>query len=184
MVAGRKALVRAAFLQNFGIARPMKVGKEGIAAAIAALLAFAAEDRASVRAALQAPLLHWRDVLADTAGVGAQIDPDPTGNPFDRLRVTVLPNAGIEAVDIVHALETGTPSIRVRTHQIEHGSFVMDPRSLGEGETGIVAERLRAAIEEARRNRGEGKADRVQAWKTERAHALRHWPDAPTESVS
>jgi L-seryl-tRNA(Ser) seleniumtransferase len=180
VVAGRKEPVRAAFLQNYGIARPMKVGKEGIAAAIAALQAFAAEDRASVRAALLEPLLRWREALADMAGVRAEIDPDPTGNPFDRLRVTVLPDAGFQAMEIVHALETGTPSIRVRTHQIEHGSFVMDPRSLGENELGIVAERLRAAIAEAQRNRDEGMADRVQAWKIQRANDLRNWPDAQT----
>ena len=56
----------------------------------------------------------------------------------------------------------------------------MDPRSLGENELGIVAERLRAAIGEARRNRDEGKADGVQAWKIQRANDLRHWPDAQT----
>ena len=43
-------MVRAAFLQNYGIGRPMKVGKEGIAAAIVALRTFAAEDRAAIRA--------------------------------------------------------------------------------------------------------------------------------------
>jgi D-glucosaminate-6-phosphate ammonia-lyase len=181
VVAGRKALVRAAFLQNYGIARPMKVGKEGIAAAIGALQAHAAEDRASIRASLREPLLMWREAVSDMAGVTAEIDPDPTGNPFDRLRVTVLPGAGFQAVDIVHALETGTPSIRVRTHQIEHGSFVMDPRSLSAGETGIVAGRLREAIADARRQ-DEGKSDRVQAWKSQRAHALLDWPDAQKEA--
>jgi L-seryl-tRNA(Ser) seleniumtransferase len=181
VVAGRKALVRAAFLQNYGIARPMKVGKEGIAAAIGALQAHAAEDRASIRASLREPLLMWREAVSDMAGVTAEIDPDPTGNPFDRLRVTVLPGAGFQAVDIVHALETGTPSIRVRTHQIEHGSFVMDPRSLSAGETEIVAGRLREAIADARRQ-DEGKSDRVQAWKSQRAHALLDWPDAQKEA--
>lgn len=179
--------MRAAFLQNFGILQPMKVGEEGIAAAIVALLALAVEDRASVRAALQEllqePLLRWREALADITGVGAEIDPDPTGNPFDRLRVTVLSDAGLEAVDVVPALGTGARSIRVRTHQIEHGWFVVDPRSPREGETGIVAERLRAAIGEARRNRDEAKADSVQAWKNQRAHALRHWPDARIEAA-
>src|SRR6185437_15732386 len=34
IVAGRKSLVRATFLQNCGIGRGMKVGKEGIAGAI------------------------------------------------------------------------------------------------------------------------------------------------------
>lgn len=180
IVSGRKALVRAAFLQNYGIGRPMKVGKEGIAAAIVALKAFAGEDRAVMRAALQEPLLHWRRAIADIAEVSAELDPDPTDNPFDRLRITVLPGAGFAAVDVVHALETGTPSIRVRTHQLEHGSFVMDPRSLGPDERDVVAERLRAAIGEARRNRGDG----VQAWKTERANALSLWPDMQAEAAS
>jgi D-glucosaminate-6-phosphate ammonia-lyase len=180
IVSGRKAMVRAAFLQNYGIGRPMKVGKEGIAAAIVALRAFAAEDRGAVRAALRGPLLYWREAVADIEGIRAELDSDPTGNPFDRLRVTILPDAEFMAVDVVHALETGSPSIRVRTHQLEHGSFVMDPRSLGEGERDVVAERLRAAIGEARRNRGEG----VQAWKVQRANALRLWPDMQTEAAS
>lgn len=180
IVSGRKALVRAAFLQNYGIGRPMKVGKEGIAAAIVALRTFAGEDRAALRAALRQPLLRWREAVADIAGIRADIDPDPTDNPFDRLRINVLPDAGFAAVDVVHALETGTPSIRVRTHQLEHGSFVMDPRSLGEGERDVVSERLRAAIGEARTNRGEG----VQAWKVARANAIRHWPDTQNEAAS
>ncbi len=179
IVSGRKALVRAAFLQNYGIGRPMKVGKEGIAAAIVALRTFAGEDRAALRAALRQPLLRWREAVADIAGIRADIDPDPTDNPFDRLRINVLPDAGFAAVDVVHALETGTPSIRVRTHQLEHGSFVMDPRSLGPGEHDVVAERLRAAIGEARRNQGDG----VQAWKTARAGVLRLWPDISAESA-
>jgi L-seryl-tRNA(Ser) seleniumtransferase len=158
----------------------MKVGKEGIAAAIAALQAFSAGDRGVERATLREPLLRWREALADVVGVRAELDPDPTGNPFDRLRITVLPDAGFAAVDVVHALEAGTPSIRVRTHQIDHGSFVLDPRSLGEGEQNLVTERLHAAIAEARQNRAEGQIAGVQEWKVKRAQALRSWPDAPT----
>ena len=50
IVAGRKDLVRAAFLQNGGIGRGMKVGKESIAGTIAALEAWAQRDHAAVRA--------------------------------------------------------------------------------------------------------------------------------------
>lgn len=184
IVAGRKALVRAAFLQNYGIGRPMKVGKEGIAAAMVALQAFVTEDRAAVREKLQEPLLFWKDAINDVAGVKAEIDADPTGNPFDRLRITVLSLAGFSAADLVHALEAGAPSIRVRTHQIEHGSFVMDPRSLGAGEREIVAERLLAAIDEARRHKGEGEGLAAQAWKVRRANDLRCWPDLGVEATS
>ena len=50
IVAGRKDLVRATFLQNYGIGRGMKVGKESIAGAIAALDAWGKRDHAAVRA--------------------------------------------------------------------------------------------------------------------------------------
>jgi L-seryl-tRNA(Ser) seleniumtransferase len=178
IVAGRKLLVRAAFLQNYGIGRPMKVGKEGIAAAIVALQAFAAGDRVAEREALRGPLRHWQKAIANIAGVRGDLDPDPTGNPFDRLRITVLPDAGFAAVDLIHALETGTPSIGVRTHQVDHDSFVMDARSLGEGELDVVTERLLTAIDEARKG---GNKDGIQAWKVRRAQALRNWPDAQLE---
>ena len=54
IVAGAKELVRATYLQNIGIGRGMKVGKEGIAGAIAALEAWATRDHAAIRAR-QAP---------------------------------------------------------------------------------------------------------------------------------
>ena len=179
IVAGRKKLVRAAFLQNYGIGRPMKVGKEGIAAAIVALQVFAAGDRAAEREALRVPLLHWQKSIANIAGLRGDLDPDPTGNPFDRLRITVLPDAGFTAVDLIYALEAGTPSIRVRTHQLDHGSFVMDARSLGEGELDVVTERLCAAIDEARKA---GTEEGSSVWRVRRTEDLRNWPDAQLES--
>ncbi|WP_291651569.1 PLP-dependent transferase [Bosea sp. (in: a-proteobacteria)] len=177
IVAGRKALVRAAFLQSQGIARPMKVGKEGIAAALAALSLYMAEDRKTVQAGLRATLLRLRDQLAGMRGIVAEIDPDPTGNPFDRLRLSVGPEAGFQAVDMVRALENGTPPVRVRTHQIEHGSFVIDIRSMRDGELPIVGDCLRAAAARA----ANGPRTTVQEWKAERGSALARWPDSGME---
>jgi len=184
IVAGRKAAVRAAYLQSFGIGRPMKVGKESIAAAIAALRAFVAEDREAVRAEGRAILEYWRGHFAGLKAIRAELDPDPTGNPFDRLRITVEPGAGFAAVDLVRLLETGTPSIRVRTHQIEHGSFVLDHRSLGAGEREIVVNRLIAAVAEAAGGDPRAQASAVQAWKVDRAAGLKRWPDLTSEEAT
>lgn len=187
LVCGRKSLVRAAFLQNFGIARPMKVGKEGVAAALAALECFMAEDRELVRAADREILDYWKAELSGYAGVQASLDPDPTGNPFDRLRITVDPVAApLDAVTLVYRLETGQPSIRVRSHQLEHGSFVMDPRSLGNGESEMVAARIRAVLDEAERSNGTGEAigdgAMIQAWRDRRSAMLAAWPDTIADS--
>jgi D-glucosaminate-6-phosphate ammonia-lyase len=183
IVAGTKALVRAAYLQNSGIARPMKVGKEGIAAAIVALQLYQTEDRSKAREALRATLLQLRDALAGVDGLSAEIDPDPTGNPFDRLRLSVAPDAGFTAVDIVSALEAGTPSIRMRTHQIEHGSFVIDFRSLRDGELPVVIDRLNAAIAESTRAKASGGGISVQQWKAGHGARASRWPDAPAEAA-
>lgn len=184
IVAGRKALVRAAFLQNSGIARPMKVGKEGIAAALVALELYGAQDRERMRASLRDRLLLLRAGLTRPPGVSAELDPDPTGNPFDRLRIAVAPESDFEAVDIVYALEAGTPSIRVRSHQVDQGSFVIDLRSLRDGELPVVIDGLNAAMAKAASSRANGESVTVQQWKAERAAALSRWPDITREATS
>jgi D-glucosaminate-6-phosphate ammonia-lyase len=62
IVAGKKALVRAAYFQNGGIGRGMKVGKEGIVGAIAALEQWQQRDHAAIRARERGYLTLWREV--------------------------------------------------------------------------------------------------------------------------
>lgn len=49
IVAGRSTLVEACLLQQQGIGRPMKVGKEGVIGAIAAIEAWASDDRRALQ---------------------------------------------------------------------------------------------------------------------------------------
>ena len=53
-------MVQACFYQEHGIGRPMKVGKEGVAGAIAALEAWMTDDRDQALQALNARLLARR----------------------------------------------------------------------------------------------------------------------------
>lgn len=182
IVAGRRALVRAAFLQSYGIARPMKVGKESIAGALAALVAWTRRDHEAERRRDREKLDWWRSRLEGCPGITATIDPDPTGNPFERLRVAVdADRAGLSAVQLVCELETGDPPIAVRAHDIEQGCFVMDPRSLGEHELEVVADRLRAILDAARAGHRASVAADVQQWKLRKVQALKAWPDRPTD---
>src|SRR3569623_3297901 len=63
IVAGRRDLVRAVYLQNSGIGRGFKVGKEGIAGTIAALEAWERTDHAATRAEERSLLDHWVEAL-------------------------------------------------------------------------------------------------------------------------
>jgi L-seryl-tRNA(Ser) seleniumtransferase len=177
IVAGRKDLVRAAFLQNRGIGRGMKVGKEGIAGTIAALEAWERRDHAAVRARETAALHLWRGVLDGRAGVAATIVPDPTDNPLDRLQVAVAPEtAGITAWDLADRLASGPAPVIVRDHEIEHGFFLMDPCNLHPGEAEVVARRLREELDRAAASNAPI-ATPLDARAARRAAALLAWPD-------
>jgi L-seryl-tRNA(Ser) seleniumtransferase len=153
LVAGRKALVRAAYLQNRGIGRGMKVGKESIVGAMAALHAWETRDHAAIRAAETRHLHLWCGELEGRQGVRAEIEPDPTHNPLDRLRVTIVPDeARTTAWDLADALASGLRPVIVRDHEIEHGYFYLDPCNLHPGEAELVAARLAEELDSAMRS--------------------------------
>jgi L-seryl-tRNA(Ser) seleniumtransferase len=177
IVAGRRDLVRAAFLQNLGIGRGMKVGKEGVAGTIAALEAWERRDHAAVRARETEALNLWREALDGRPGVTAAIVPDPTDNPLDRLQVAVDPaEAHITAWDLADRLAAGARPVIVRDHEIEHGYFLMDPCNLHPGEAPIVATRLAEELDLALAS-NEIIATPVSARRVRRARARLAWPD-------
>jgi L-seryl-tRNA(Ser) seleniumtransferase len=174
IVAGRKDLVRATFLQNGGIGRGMKVGKEGIAGTMAALRAWGERDHAAVRERESGYLRLWQERLGRLKGVTTTIIADPTGNPLDRLKVSIDPvDAGTTAWALATALIAADPPISVRDHEVEHGFFQLDPCSLHGGEAEIVAEQIERTLA-AIRGRPGPSLDELRA----KAHArLMAWPD-------
>ncbi len=177
IVAGRKALVRAAYLQNGGIGRGMKVGKEGMVGTIAALQAWETRDHAGIRARETASLALWTEALADRPGVTATLEPDPTCNPLDRLKVHVDPGqAHITAWDLADALASGPRPVIVRDHEIEHGFFYLDPCNLHPGEDAIVAARLSEELDRARRS-NDIIATPLEHRRNRRVAAAQRWPD-------
>jgi L-seryl-tRNA(Ser) seleniumtransferase len=171
IVTGRKDLVRAAYLQNRGVARAMKVGKESVAGTMAALDAWEKRDHAGIRRREEAALNLWKEALQGISGISAEIIPDPTNNPLDRLQVFVRPESRFSAAGLASALAAGSPPVIVRNHEVERGHFFLDPCNLHPGEAEIVAERLRAVL--AARDRP---ADAMKAARKDSSGALR-WPD-------
>lgn len=177
IVAGRKDLVRATFLQNMGIGRGMKVGKESILGTIAALEAWGRRDHAAVRRVEQAALDLWRERLGAIAGVTATLEPDPTHNPLDRLKVAVDPAAArITAWELADRLAAGSPPVIVRDHEVEHGYFFLDPCNLHPGEAAVVAERIEAELTEAKARPGSNHPP-ASARRERRFARLLAWPD-------
>jgi uncharacterized pyridoxal phosphate-dependent enzyme len=171
IVAGRKDLVRAAYLQNRGIGRGMKVGKESIAGVMAALEAWEKRDHAGIRERERQALNLWLSTLQAIPGVAAEIVPDPTDNPLDRLKVAVHPDSGFSAASLAAALAAGDPPVIVRDHETERGHFFLDPCNLHPGEAQIVASRLSNTL------RSSNAARFAEAGKGRGLKALLSWPD-------
>lgn len=143
IVAGRRDRVRAAYIQNIGVGRGLKIGKESIAGVIAAMEAWMTRDHDAIRAEEAAALDLWREAVAGLPGIRATKAPDPTGNPLDRLQIDVDPAAaGAGAATFARALAQRDPRIVVRNHEVELGYFQLDPCNLAPGQADLVATAL------------------------------------------
>ena len=177
IVAGSKALIRACYLQNRGIGRGMKVGKETILGVSAALVAWKTRDHAGIRARERAALDTWVTALADRPGVTATIVPDPTNNPLDRLKVAIDPGtARITAWNLAMRLATGDRPVIVRDHEIEHGHFFLDPCNLHPQEEHVVAQRLVEELDKAILSNDVISTPINEVWLA-REQAILNWPD-------
>lgn len=177
IIAGRKDLVRASFLQNYGIGRGLKVGKESIVGAIAALEAWEKRDHAAVRAREDGYLALWQKRFAGLPGIGAEIVPDPTDNPLSRLKLSVDPDrARTTAWHLADALASGDPPVIVRDHEVEHGFFFMDPCNLHPGEEHTVAARVVEECEKALKRNAVPEGTPLER-RARRFQRMLAWPD-------
>jgi uncharacterized pyridoxal phosphate-dependent enzyme len=177
IVAGKKDLVRSAYLQNMGIGRGMKVGKESIFGVMAALKAWETRDHSGMRERESGYLNLWKQALDGRPGVTALIEPDPTNNPLDRMRVIInAEEAHITAWDLSDALARGSPPIIVRDHEVEHRYFYLDPCNLHPGQEKIVAQRLGEELDKARAS-NEIIATPLERRSRHRFDGALRWPD-------
>lgn len=162
-VAGRLDLVRACYLQDKGIGRPMKVGKEGVIATIAALERWERLDHEAIRAERQARLERARARLASLPGLAVSIELDAASRLFSRLLLHVDPaTAGLTASELAQALWEETPSIYVRSLMADIGLIQIDLRRASDELADHIAETI-AGIVRAAAARGPSRALNVPA---------------------
>ncbi len=177
IVVGKRAHVRHAYMQNIGIGRGMKVGKEGILATAATLKAWTQRDHAADRRRQDGNLTLWQAALQGRAGVRTDILPDPTGNPLNRLRVYVEPTqARASAWDLADLLAQAERPIIVRDDEIDQGYFELDPCNVHDGEADIVAHTLQQVIDAAAAAPTPATTS-VHERRNRSAQALLRWPD-------
>lgn len=143
IVCGREELVRAVELQSAGIGRAMKIGKEGVFGAIAALRERMALDLDDWAADQRAKAAYLAARLQDLRGVQVTLEKDKVGQPVTRVRLEVDPEkAGLSAEEICQALPRCDHSIKPRAHHTDEGWFLLEPVHISQEEMDYVIQEL------------------------------------------
>lgn len=175
IVAGRRDLIRATYLQHRGIGRKMKASKEAIIGAMTALEAWKTRDHTAERGTETARVARWLERLGTLPGVSASIHEDWTGNPVQRARLVIDPSAsGCPAHILSARLAARSPSIVVRDDHAERGEIYLDPCNLTDDEAERVAD---AFAEELHRAAEIGSHKSWADAKRESSAAILRWPD-------
>ncbi len=140
-ITGRRELIEACEAQTHGIARPMKVGKEQIAALVVALERYATRDTGAEQERerrVNAVVLNAIDGI-DTVDVSLRLD--EAGRPIERVAISARDGA-FDVRELVDFLADGAPSIRTRNHHLDAGIVAIDPREVSEKQADVIADRL------------------------------------------
>jgi L-seryl-tRNA(Ser) seleniumtransferase len=135
MICGRLDLVRACYLQNYGIGRAMKVGKEGIAGCMAAVEAWYSRD-------IEEQQRHWRKlaaILAEKVAIREGHAPHAAICPLP-------PGVELSAQAVANHLREGDPPVWVRHADNQRRELVLDLRVMSEQDASRIAERLASAF--------------------------------------
>ena len=147
VVAGSRELIEAVYLQNRGIGRGMKAGKEAIVGAMAALEYRMTEDIAAWTAEQDRKVAMILGLLEGISGLELSVDADPNGCPFSRARLDLEPaTAGHSAASLSEALAEGNPTIVTRAHHADEGYFYLDAIEMTDPQIEFVCERVREIL--------------------------------------
>ena len=138
MICGKRDLIHATYLQNWGIGRAMKVGKEGIAGCMAAVERWYARD-------LDAERQRW-DRLAGILGKQLRVC-HTAGDPV--AHVEVPPSVGLTARQVANVLREGDPAVWVRGTRdaADSHSLALALRVMDEADAAAIAAAIKRVFD-------------------------------------
>ncbi|CAN5627002.1 DgaE family pyridoxal phosphate-dependent ammonia lyase [soil metagenome] len=152
LILGRADLIEACRLNgspNPSIGRPMKVGKEELAGALAAVNDTLNQDETELIAGYETVVHGWIEDLSRLKGISAERTfPSEAGQPMPRALIRFL-EGGTERRDaVIASLREGPVRVEVATESTVPDGIFLNPQTLEPGDEEIVAQRLKAAIED------------------------------------
>jgi L-seryl-tRNA(Ser) seleniumtransferase len=149
IVAGGKKHIKNIYLQNLGIGRGFKVGKEAIYAAIIAVENWYKKNWKEELIKQSKILQFWINFInkKNYAGISYEVVADPTGNKINRLRIFVNSRkANFTIYSLAYNLEKNKPSIYVRDDLIFLDHFDLDTCNLKINQEKIVMREIDKVI--------------------------------------
>jgi L-seryl-tRNA(Ser) seleniumtransferase len=152
ILAGRADLIRAAQTHSsphHSIGRTGKAAKEDIVGLLVALERYVARDHAAETARWRAQAQFMADRLAGLEGVEVAYRHDAWEHHTPRVEIVIAPETGIDAHELVVALEQGDPRVFLfepNNRGARPNSLVINTHTMRGGEEQVVAEVLRSAL--------------------------------------
>jgi len=149
IIAGKKKFIKNVYLQNLGIGRGMKVGKESIYSAIIGVENWYNRNWHLEINNQNNILQYWLKFLSKEKfkGISFEIVADPTGNKINRLRIYVDSKKSQYTIQsLAFHLEKNDPAIFVRDDLIHFNHFELDTCNLKKGQEKIVMSELKKII--------------------------------------
>lgn len=129
-----------------GIGRPCKVGKEGVIGLLTALELFVAEGDAARHRRWLAAIQTIAAGLQTLPGIKLSLSGTESIADVPGLELELGKDAKLTALDLVIALQNGTPAIQVDPTCCDRGIVGFNPICLQDGEAEIVARAVRLAL--------------------------------------
>jgi uncharacterized pyridoxal phosphate-dependent enzyme len=147
-LCGRKDLVEACRMQcgpEYGIGRPMKVGKEEMIGLITAIENYIQKDHESEQKRWEEIVHYLAKQLIELPNIEVTItDSDEVDRPVPRAFVRVdEKRVGRDAQEIVNLLRAGDPPMWVQEFNLLEGILILNPVGLLEGDEELILKAFR-----------------------------------------
>jgi uncharacterized pyridoxal phosphate-dependent enzyme len=148
LVLGRSDIIRGCKnhgAPNHAIGRPMKVSKEDMAGAVAAMEWSLKQDEPATLQRYEDIVKYWIDGVSDLPGVSAErAFPSEAGQPHPRAILRLGPDAKLSRDQLVERLWNRNP--RVAVSEDETVNVALNPQTIQEGEEKLVLEAIREEL--------------------------------------
>lgn len=149
IIAGREDMVTACYMQEMGIGRPMKCGKEGVMGCIAAIKRWLSLDWEAIHRHQTRLAGLIIELLEKVEGLTLRTERSDY-SPAVRVRMTVDPNrCPLDAYQINAAIGKGDPVIKTDDYYVNHGDIVFDLSYVDETDMQDIARAVQESIARA-----------------------------------